>query len=1187
MKNRTGNKKVLRAMSIGLAAMMAVQPVMATPVFADDLDTQGETNTEVVDAQNEEKVTESTTTQDNLKEIQKSYDDAAEAVSNIGYDLNTAVQADRVDPDFTSTDGASTKLTELNNAVTGTEIGAVDATILDGDRRAASDAAITLVNDAKRAGAEFELDADELMKAGVKDNLKGDAIKQAAKAVDDAINEESKALDKLEEDTNKLTIELTGIEGTINVKTGEIDRATSIPVATEALDEATEAKNTADEKFEQAKDNCEQAEKALVDKKDEIARKKAEYEKMLEAAVADESALKKTEAELIQDEEDLEALEAANKKAQEDLKKTTIGMLADAFDITSEENVKYDSKGKQKDIQWGKLDLIFIDTIKYYYAPSLKEDPTLDIKTIEFDNAVTKDSSNSNNNYYRIKIIKNDDSFEYKYFNYKTQLSYENKIVTNSFVIFEKNPGLIKDKHYENGENEYSVDTVEENAIEVENGVLSFESDPVNGTYILDGTQYYVVNQSETVEENNFLTENSTAANTVTTYSLNSTGDVLKTIKGDVTTTMVAESVSLVASGSNMSLAEATTTATNSKASCQVYTDGTNAYRFVDDVLYKIGTDGELTKVTEDVTVTAYQDVNDTYSVDASAKATVDFTGTFTTTVSLKGLRTSINLGEMIFTKATEEAKQEINRNMFGDTESGFWHSIENIFEDNKSTGIIQLIKDTVSTAGYEVKGFDFEKVTNVSKIQEKELLTDYYEAQDGSLSLTFTKKLTTKEEEGIYSQNNLLESEVSSINAKLNAENDAKTKAENNKAVNADSKAKELELSNAVAQIIINAIKNSSAGETYNFGELALSTDGSSTIEDKSKRTYDEAKVSTTGTASYGYEVKGTTVSKLYDVDATVSTTVYNADALTYVAEQYAAIPLLNDYFEKYYKDGEKVGDIIDLREGSGDAINDAIRGDVKNVKDLAAKYKEAETKATKAKKKVAYAKEKVQDLIAQIEALISENAAYDKAVEDELAKLEAKLIAAKSKLDEAEAEKAKVDAAYERALEAYDAAVRRLTPSESEPDYTPFVAEPAPSVAIIGGDVVAPRPVVLPTATAPAAGVAGARTRRAGNGTGAGYLEETAGGELITGDELKGELPVVDKDEKATEITDEVIKTIQDEQVPLAAFPENETAKINWWWLLLIAVLGVTGEEMYRRNEKKKEEKAALSAEMNKKNK
>ena len=38
MANKTVNKKIFRAMSIGLAAMMTVQPILATPVFADDAD---------------------------------------------------------------------------------------------------------------------------------------------------------------------------------------------------------------------------------------------------------------------------------------------------------------------------------------------------------------------------------------------------------------------------------------------------------------------------------------------------------------------------------------------------------------------------------------------------------------------------------------------------------------------------------------------------------------------------------------------------------------------------------------------------------------------------------------------------------------------------------------------------------------------------------------------------------------------------------------------------------------------------------------------------------------------------------------------------------------------------------------------------------------------------------------------
>ena len=74
MKNKTVNKKVLRAMSIGLAAMMTVQPILATPVFADD--------TEPVDDSN-------TTTYDEEKHESETTDEAREAVDTASNSADT------------------------------------------------------------------------------------------------------------------------------------------------------------------------------------------------------------------------------------------------------------------------------------------------------------------------------------------------------------------------------------------------------------------------------------------------------------------------------------------------------------------------------------------------------------------------------------------------------------------------------------------------------------------------------------------------------------------------------------------------------------------------------------------------------------------------------------------------------------------------------------------------------------------------------------------------------------------------------------------------------------------------------------------------------------------------------------------------------------------------------------------
>lgn len=85
MKNKTVNKKVLRAMSIGLAAMMTVQPVMATPVFADDTEPVDDSNTTTYD----EKDHESKTTND----AREAVDTASNSADTVATDVE-AVQND-------------------------------------------------------------------------------------------------------------------------------------------------------------------------------------------------------------------------------------------------------------------------------------------------------------------------------------------------------------------------------------------------------------------------------------------------------------------------------------------------------------------------------------------------------------------------------------------------------------------------------------------------------------------------------------------------------------------------------------------------------------------------------------------------------------------------------------------------------------------------------------------------------------------------------------------------------------------------------------------------------------------------------------------------------------------------------------------------------------------------------------
>ena len=1169
MKNKTVNKKVLRAMSIGLAAMMTVQPVLAAPVFADETEPSEGTESTVettTESSSSEASTESTSAPaPTVENVTQSYTDASTATGDIKASLDQAVSAGRDSnefPGFDENNGGA--LTALNNAVTGTEIGAVDSQKLKDAREDVSDAAITLVEDAKREDKVFDVDADELLKDEVKTDVEN--IEKTGAELNEAVSEQETALDNL---NNKIEItnSFTGTDGLINLETGKIESTTSIPAATESLEKATELKDEADTKFEQSKADYEKAAADYETAKADLEAKQDAYNAALNDAVADDSALVKAKAELETAQKDCDNLVNEINEAQKALSNSAIAKLAAALAKT-EENAN----------DWSSLDLIMKDVIKYYYFPSIGVDSAKVIIDDQFTkNSALADGTTKNERANYIKATVNGKVY---YLNYicEKEGTPDDKISNDGrypkMVIFEKNPELLEDEHYMDGNSKYDVTEVTENAVEVdENGVLSLAVDPVNGSYILNGTTYYVVNQSGDVNVDNKLEEGDTAANTNTSYSLNEDGDVVKTIKGDVTKTVIAKNASLVDSDNDMTLADAKAAAEESKYSSQIYVDSdNNKYKFVDDVLYKILENNELEKVTDDITVTAYQDVSDTYSVKSSAEATVDFTSTFTTTVSLKGLRTEVSAAR-IFTEE-KEAKQEINRTVFGDTENGFWHSIEELFEDEKSKGVLDKIRDAINRAGYTVTGVSFDKVSSVRKIKDNKINKNYYDAENGSLSVTFTKAYTTKAVSGSYSVSNISAANIDSLDAIAAAESAAKVNAEDNKVKNADELVGNETFSNAVAKIIVDVIKRNA--KTYGLGELSFSTKRSYTVENK--REYEAAKVSTNGTATYGYEVKGTKVSKSYDTDATVSTAVFNTDELTYVDKKYAEIPLLNDNYYNYKNGKSTEGILADLGDKNSE-IYKTLMKDVENANDLADKYEEARQKVLTANEKVKAAQEKVNALIESINAL--KNASGSE-YEKKLDALKNKLTAAQEKLEEATKQKKLVDDAYERALAAYEDAVARLTPAPATGD-----EETSPA----GGGTTTPAPAPAPAATlagapaftlplvadaAPAAGVAGARTIR---GTAADSDSDS------TADTTAKIAPEKEVEEDALAITKDTIKTIKDNETPLSSLTEDSTQKMNWWWLLLIALLGATGEEIYRRNKKKKEEEAALKAEVDKK--
>ena len=283
-------------MSIGLAAMMTVQPILATPVFADEtepVDDAGSSVEATTESSSAETTTESSSEPaTTVENVSQSYADASNATADIKTPLDQAVSAGRDSNEFAGYDkNNGGELTNLNKAVVGTEIGAVDANTLNANRTDVSDAAIQLVNDAKRDDEKFDVDADELLQGQVNTDI--NSIVTAEKNLNDAINNQDKALDEL---NNKIEItnDFTGTDGLINLETGKIESATSIPAATESLGAATALKDGADKKFEDSKAAYEEAKNNYDAAKAELDAKQQAYNEALNAAVADDSALAKS-----------------------------------------------------------------------------------------------------------------------------------------------------------------------------------------------------------------------------------------------------------------------------------------------------------------------------------------------------------------------------------------------------------------------------------------------------------------------------------------------------------------------------------------------------------------------------------------------------------------------------------------------------------------------------------------------------------------------------------------------------------------------------------------------------------------------------------------------------------------------------------------------------------------------------
>ncbi len=1172
MKNKTVNKKVLRAMSIGLAAMMTVQPILATPVFADDtepVDDAGSSVEATAESSSAETTAESssaeTTTENTsapaptVENVTQSYTEASNTTGEIKASLDQAVSAGRDSNEFAGFDqNNGGELTNLNNAVVGTEIGAVDANTLNANRTDVSNSAIQLVNDAKRDDEKFDVDADELLKDEVNSDIED--IKKADKDLNNAINAQDTALDELNKKI-EITNSFTGTDGLINLETGKIESATSIPAATESLENATELKDEADKKFEQSKADYDKAADDYKTAKADLEAKQQAYNEALNAAVADDSALAKAKAELETAQEDCDNLVTEINQAQEALSKSAIGKLASAL-----------AKTKENANDWSSLDLIMKDVIKYYYFPSIgvnAADVVIDAQFTK-NSALADGTKNERANYIKATVGE-----KVYYLNYICEKdgTPDNQIKNDGrypkMVIFEKNPELLG-HHYEveGTDTEYASDDVENNENQV---TLEFIKDNTStnstGKFIInDGTTYHIDSEGTVTE----VTAGDMSG--VTSNEAGKSGSYISKVGKGETSTEFKDGVLTVKTEGSITTTtfEAGKTLGNieSSKSESSYNEAVTAAEAARDAAVNNALAGHTLQKDENGNDIISSDT--TISADVTAEAEVKYRTKFVTTIDLTGLTAGYDSKWYDFDLAEDEEKKEL-ANAIDDVVNNIRNYIMSNYDYDKE----------------ELGG----KVSNLSIDRNAKLFRDNrFEIKSGTVTFTYYSKVNTAEGEATDSTQTALSGDASTEKAKADAKTNAITNVVMDDAVSSDDISDLISghtgVGNEVHWIKIPFTNKYLINETYEakFGTLAASNVTTvSSLVDKNKGTLtaEDATVKGTPEIKYNYKVSNITYADQYDTvedEQTIYLKNLNLSALTSV-DDYADIPLLNDNYYNYKNGNSEEGILADLGDTDSD-IYKSLMKDVDNAKKLAAKYADAKSKAEEANNKVKDAQKKVNALIDSINALKNVSGSeYEK----KLAALKDKLDVAQKNLEEATKDKEAVDGAYKRALAAYEDAVARLTPAPATGD-----EETAPTAG--GGTTTAPAPTLVTTlagapvfalpaggVAAPAAGVAGARTSR-------GTAIDADSAAADTEDTTAKIAPTKEVEEDALAITKDTIKTIKDNETPLSSLTEDSTQKMNWWWLLLIALLGATGEEIYRRNKKKKEEEAALKAEIDK---
>ena len=486
MRKNSKNEKVIRAMAIGISAMlMASSPLTA-------LAAEGEGNSSEGNEDKNITVTPEAGVCDQAEAAAKDADKAVEGAEKSAADVKAEVVDKVAAGDVKDAEGK-----DLSQDILDANAKVEDKTVKDGSSLKDAESAVENADTA-------------LGVAEANDKLSDAELNKATDAAANAGQTAAEAKDAMQASQDK-----------VNGQIENIKNAASITDANAAYEEVKTTVDQAQADFDAKLGEYNTAKAAY----EEAAKKLADYEKAYEDAInsADANAVAAAE-ELAAAQKNAEGLA----KALEAAKSAVDTSAAGAMDIADKEALTQGDQG----LNWKNEDKLFISIMQNYYLPEVQKITADDIKVVR-----RQGEDNNTKNYFEVTYTDENGNKQTKFYNYVMDDKQTSK---DNIVIFEKR---IEEVNWKTAQETNPDQYVKENGdtitvSEVEKGLKDGTIIAVDGKKVIknDGTESIIISDNNQKTENGEVDTDVNEATEKESWKLDENGNLIKTVTADVTT---------------------------------------------------------------------------------------------------------------------------------------------------------------------------------------------------------------------------------------------------------------------------------------------------------------------------------------------------------------------------------------------------------------------------------------------------------------------------------------------------------------------------------------------------------------------------------------------------------------------------------------------------------------------------